>query len=146
MVRARKVVLLGLAVVLALSIVAVVGCGGGTTAADKDALSKALDKVDTDITALTTQFTAGGTVTDLKAALAAVQPDWQAVIDAAKKVKGADVAAAEKVWTDVQTAVSGLADTTPLVQAAAAIMGPINALVQVKTDLRKLAPSTTPSS
>ena len=146
MVRARKVVLLGLAVALALSIVAVAGCGGGTTAADKDALSKALDKVDTDITALTTQFTAGGTVTDLKAALAAVQPDWQAVIDAAKKVKGADVAAAEKVWTDVQTAVSGLADTTPLVQAAAAIMGPINALVQVKTDLRKLAPSTTPSS
>ena len=144
--RVRKVVLLGVAILLVLSVVAVVGCGGGTSAADKAALGTALDKIGVDISTLTTKFTAGGTVPDLKTAITAVKPDWQAVIDAAKKVKGANVAAAEKAWTDVDTAVSGLDDSTPLLQAATTIMGPIAALQTVVGDLRKLAPASTKSS
>ena len=146
MVRVRKVVLVGVAVMLLLSVLAMVGCGGGTSAADKATLSKALDKIDADIAVLTTQFTAGGTAADLKKAVGAVKPDWQAVIDAAQKVKGADVAAAQKAWTDVDTAISGLSDSTPIVQAAGAILGPIGALQKVESDLRKLAPASTTSS
>jgi hypothetical protein len=137
----KKALLLGLVIVLALTTLAVVGCGGGGSDA-KAQLSTALDKVEADIAGLTTRFTAGGTVPELKKAKDEMKPDWQAVVDAAKKVKGADAAAAEKAWADVDAAVSGLADNATLIQAAGTIMAPLQNLQKVDQDLRKLAPST----
>jgi len=136
-VRVRKALMVGLAVVLALSIVTVVGCGGSDKEA-KEALRTALDKINTEVAELTTTFTAGGTVADVKAAKERIAPDWQAVVEAAKKVEGADVEAAEKAWTDVATAIDGLSDDTPLVQAAATIMTPVQNLLTVAGELGKL--------
>ena len=75
---------------------------------------------------------------DVKAAKERIAPDWQAVVEAAKKVEGADVEAAEKAWTDVATAIDGLSDDTPLVQAAATIMTPVQNLLTVAGELGKL--------
>jgi hypothetical protein len=142
----RKALLLGLAIVLAVTALAVVACGGSNAAA-KATLSAALDKIETEVTAMQTQFTAGGTVAQLKTAKDQIGVDWQAVMDAAKNVKGADVAAAQKAWTDVDTAITAVPDTATLVEAATTILAPIQALMKVEADLRVLAgPSTSSSS
>ncbi len=53
-------------------------------------------------------------------------------------MKGADADAAQKAWTEVETAVQGLSDDTPLMQAAGTIMGPVQGLLSVVGELSKL--------
>ena len=136
--RRKTVLLLGLAIVLAVTTFAVAACGGGDEEA-KAALRTALEKIETEVSAMQTQFTAGGTVPELKAAKDQVAIDWQAVVDAAKEVEGADVAAAEKAWADVDAAITALPDTATLIEAATSIMGPIQALMAVEAELKMLA-------
>jgi uncharacterized protein YhaN len=125
-VRAKNALLLALVVVLALMTVAVAACGGDEEA--KAALRTALDKVDQDIKALTTQFTSGGTVADVKAAKAQFAGDWEAVIKAAEGVKGADVQAAKDAWTTASTAIDNMDESQPLMQEGLKIMSSVQAL------------------
>ncbi len=134
---AKKALFIGLAVVLVVTAFIAVGCGGNQAA--KDELRAALDKVDADISALTTQFTAGGTVADVKAAKAQFEGDWQAVITAAEAVDGADVQAAKDAWTGVSTAIDNMDETQPLMQEGLKIMSAVTALTTESANLRKLA-------
>ncbi|MBN1320311.1 MAG: hypothetical protein JXA87_05640 [Thermoleophilia bacterium] len=136
--RARKLLVLGLVVILALGTLAVAGCGGDDEEA-KAALRTALQTVETKVTGLQTAFTSGGTVADLKAAKDDLATDWQAVVTAAEKVKGTDVEAAKKAWTDLDTAVSGVPDSATLIEAATQIMTPVQSLMTIAGDLAELA-------
>jgi len=138
--RLRSGLLLGLAVVLAVSMFAVVGCGGS----DEDAkanLSAALDKVETSIAEFQSSMGATSTVDDVKNALSTVKPDWEAVVAAAQDVEGADVAAAEEAWADVETAISSIPEGASILEAAALIMTPVTALLKVEQELRALVPA-----
>ncbi len=137
--RLRSGLLLGLAVVLAVSMFVVVGCGGS----DEDAkanLSAALDKVEASIAKFQSSMGANSSVDDVKNALNTVKPDWAAAVAAAKDVEGADVAAAEKAWADVETAISSIPEGASILEAAALIMAPVTALLKVEQDLRTLVP------
>jgi hypothetical protein len=136
--KKRHVWIIALVVALTLGLV-VAACGDDQKEA-KAALSAALDKVEASVATLQ-QMGAETTVPDIKAALKGVAPVWQEVVTAAKGVKDADVAAAEKAWTDVETAVNGLADDANIMAEAATIMGPVNALRQVEANLRSLVTS-----
>jgi hypothetical protein len=137
-VRLRSGLLLGLAVVLAVTMIVAVGCGGSEEDA-KANLSAALDKVETSIAGFQ-QMGADSTVADIKAARDAVKADWQEVVVAAKEVGGADPAAAEKAWTDVNTAVDKIPEGATILEAAALIMGPVTALLKAEQELRALVP------
>ena len=103
-----------LATLLATLAMGAVGCSL-SEAKDKAALAAALAEFElkaiplgatiqsTDVDSTTTS---GGTpvATAIKEGLAGIADEWQSVIDKAKKVDGADVAAAEKAWSDLQTA------------------------------------------
>ena len=136
--RVRSGLLLGLAVVLAVTMIVVVGCGGSGEDA-KANLSAALDKVETSIAGFQ-QMGVDSTVADIKAARDAVKADWAEVVVAAKEVDGADAAAAEKAWTDVNTAVDKIPEGATILEAAALIMGPVTALLKAEGDLRALVP------
>jgi hypothetical protein len=140
-VRLRKALVLGLGLVLLISALACVaaGCGGDDQEKAKADLRAALDKVETEMNQLQTTFTTGGTIAQLKAAKDQMGVDWKAVIDAAKKVKGTDTAAAEKAWTDVDTAVNAVPDDATVIQAATSILGPVQTLMKVEKDLRTVA-------
>ncbi len=145
--RGRRIVLLGLVVVLALAAVAVVGCGGD--GADSDAAAKAavvagLAKIDTAIADLTAKGTDGSlTVAGIKATRDSLKADVQSVIDSAKKIKGADVSAAEKAWADLDTAVTALPDTATLMDAAGVLLTKVAPLT---TALAKIKTLVTPST
>ena len=118
---ARKAVLLGLVVLLALGALGVAGCGGGGTSdADaKAAVLAGLAKIDAAIADMTAKGTSGSlTVTDIKATRDALKADVQSVIDNAKKIKDADVSKVETAWTDLNSAVTALPDNATLVEAA----------------------------
>jgi hypothetical protein len=137
--RLRSGLLLGLAVVLAVSMFVVVGCGGS----DEDAkanLSTALDKVEASIATFQSSLGANSSVDDVKNALNTVKPDWEAAVTAAKDVEGADVAGAEKAWTDVETAINSIPEGATILEAAALIMTPVTALLKVEQQLRALVP------
>ncbi len=134
--RGRKALILGLAIVLVLGM-AVVGCGGSDEEA-KEALRTALDKINTQVAELTTTFTSGGTVADVKAAKDRLAPDWEAVVAAAEGVEGADVEAAKKAWTDAEMAIDAVPDSATLMEAAGSIMGPVQGLLTVAGDLGQL--------
>ena len=133
--RLKNMLLLGLVVVLAVSAILVVGCGNSQEAA-KATLSAALDKVEASV-AKFQQLGASSTIADVKAARDAVRPDWAQVVTAAKAVKGADAAGAEKAWTAVDQAITAIPDNAGIA-AAAGIMGPVQALLQVEANLRTL--------
>jgi len=137
-VRVRSGLLLGLAVVLAMTMIVVVGCGGSDEDAKAD-LSAALDQVETSIAGFQ-QMGADSTVADIQAARDAVKTDWEAVVAAAKEVEGADAAAAEQAWTDVNAAVDQIPEGANILEAAALIMGPVTALLKAEGDLRALVP------
>jgi hypothetical protein len=136
-VNGKKLLVLGLALVFVLGSLFMVACGGDDTAA-KDAMKTALTKINADIAALTSQFMAGGTEADLKTAKTAIAPDWQAVVDAAKNVKGADPVKAQQVWDDVAAAIDSLPAGADLTTIAGAVMGPVTALQAYVAELGKL--------
>lgn len=136
--RARRLLILVLVMVLALASLTIGACGGDDTEA-KAALSAALDKVEASM-ANFQKMDATSTVADIKAAKTEMAPLWADVVTAAKGVKDADVPGAEKAWTDLETAVDAVPDTAGIMEAATAIMGPVQALMQVETGLRALVP------
>jgi hypothetical protein len=142
-VGAKKALFVGLAIVLVVMAFAVVACGGNEEA--KTALRTALDKVDADIAQLTTQFTAGGTVADVKAAKAQFEGDWTAVVTAAEGVKGADVQAAKDAWTTAAAAIDAMDESQPLMQEGLKIMTQIQGLTKQAAELRKLVGVSTSS-
>jgi len=134
--KARWMMILCVVVVMAGALMAA-GCGSDEEA--KAALSAALDKVEVAIADFQ-KMGPSSTVADIKAARDQVAPLWQEVVTAAKDVKDADVAAAEKAWTDLDTAVSSLADDANIMEAAGVVLAPVQALLKVETDLRALVP------
>ena len=136
--RARKLLVLGLVAIMAVGALVVVGCGDDNDEA-KEALRAALATVETTVAGLQTAFTQGGTVAELKAAKDDIATDWQAVVTAAEKVKGADVEAAKKAWTEVDTAISAIPDNATLIEAAAQIMTPVQSLMTIAGDLAESA-------
>jgi hypothetical protein len=138
-VRNRKALILGLVVVLALAVVAVVACGGSDEEA-KANLSAALDTAEASMAGFASSIGADSSVDDITAALESFEPEWQAVIDAAKEVDGADAAAAEQAWTDVTTAIDSIPENATILEAAAIIMGPVTNLQTVAADLRSVVP------
>ncbi len=145
--RGRKIVLLGLVVVLALAAVAVAGCGGDSTSSDaaaKVAVVAGLAKIDTAIADLTAKGTSGAlTVAGIKATRDSLKADVQAVIDNAKKIKGADVSATEKAWTDLDSAVTALPDSATLMDAAGVLMTKIGPLTAGLAQIKALVTPTT---
>ena len=138
--RGRRIVLLGLVVVLALAALTVAGCGGSSSSdADAKAAAQAsLAKIDAAIADMTAKGTSGAlTVAGIKATRDSLKGDVQTVIDSAKKIKGADVSAAEKAWADLDAAVTALPDSATLMDAAGVLLtkvGPLTAaLAQIKT-------------
>jgi hypothetical protein len=138
-VRVRKALLLGLVLVLAVTSLAVVACGSDEEA--KAALRTALDTVDVKVS----EFTASAitsTVPELKAAKDALAPDWQAVVDAAGKIEGADIPGAEKAWSDLSAAVDAIPDDAVLAEAGAALLPVAQVLLDAKDGLRELVGPT----
>jgi hypothetical protein len=140
----RKYLVIALAAIFVVASLLTVACGSDTAAKQK--LSDALTVVEQDIQQLTATFSSGqGTGAQIKQAITAVQPHWQAVIDACKGVKGADAAKAQQVWNDVQSAVTALPDNAGLTQMAA-LLGPVQALTAFEQQLRALVGSGTPTT
>lgn len=133
----KKLLVLGLALIFVVGSLLMVACGGDDTAA-KQKLSDALTVVEQDMAELTATFSSGqGTGAGIKTAIAAVQPHWQAVVDACAGVKGADAAKAQTVYTDVETAVAALPDTAGLAEMAA-LLPSVQALQTFIGELRTL--------
>jgi hypothetical protein len=147
-VRARKAVLLGLVVVLALGALAVAGCGGGTSSSDASAVAAvqaSLTKIDAAVADLTTKGTSGAlTVAGIKAARDSLKTDVQTVIDQGKKIKGADVSKIQTAWNDLNAAVTALPDSATLMDAAAVLLTKVSPLTSALAELKALiTPSTT---
>jgi hypothetical protein len=136
-VKAKKLVLIGLAVIFVLGSLFMVACGGDDPAA-KEAMKAALTKINADIAGLTGQMVAGGNAADVKAAKGAIQPDWQAVVDACKNLKGADADKAQQLWDAVSIAIDGVPAGADLTTLAAAVMGPVSELKAYVDELAKL--------
>lgn len=143
--RGKKALLVGLAIVLALTVVGMAACGGGTSKEAKAALKAAVEKVNLDMGAMQTALMSGGTVADLKTFKDGASPDWQAVVTAAKDVKGADAVAAEKAWTDLDTAITALPADVDLLTAYGQIQAPVAAIQAVLKTLGALV-GVTPAS
>lgn len=148
----------GLVVALLLAVsLATVGLGAAgcslTEAKDKAALLAALTEFTAKaaplgVTVVSTDkeatVTADGTpvITAIRDGLNGVADEWQSVIEKAKKVEGADAAAAEQAWTDLQAAVDSVPEGATAGEAAAVIGGPLNDLMAVREQLRAAALST----
>jgi hypothetical protein len=136
-VRGTKAVLPVLLVVVLLGAV-LAGCGGSDEKAKAD-LAAAITPIEAAIADLTAKGTSGALdVAGIKAARDEMKSKWQAVIDAAKKVKGADVKAAEQAWNDLDAAVTALPDTATLMDAAGVLMTKVPAFTKVLSDLKAL--------
>jgi chromosome condensin MukBEF complex kleisin-like MukF subunit len=137
-VSTKKLVLIGLAVIFALSSLFMVACGGGDDTAAKDAMKAALTKVNADIAGLTQQMMSGGTAADVKAAKGTIEPDWQAVVDACADLKGADAAKAQQLWDAVSAAIDGVAADADLTTLATAVVPAVNELKTYADELAEL--------
>jgi hypothetical protein len=128
-VRGKKALLVGLAIVLALTVVGMAACGGGTSKEAKAALKTAVEKINLDMNAMQTALMSGGTVADLKAFKDGAASDWQAVVTAAKNVEGADA----------------VADDADLLTAYGQIQAPVTAIQALLKSLGELV-GVTPAS
>lgn len=136
--RLRSGLLLGLAVILAVSMIVIVGCGGSEEDA-KAELSAALDQLETSIAGFQTMG-ADSTVDDIVAARDAVKEDWAAVVEAGKKVDEETTSAAEQAWADVDAAVDSIPKDATIVEAATIILPPVQAFLTQAAELRALVP------
>jgi hypothetical protein len=141
----RKAVLLGLVVVLLIAGLAAAGCGGSSTdPAAVAAVQASAAKVDAAIKDLTAQGTTGAlTVAGIKTARDGLKPEVQSIIDNGKKIKGADTAAVQKAWTDLDAAVTALPDTATLMDAAGVLMTKVTPL---KAAIAAVTALVTPTS
>lgn len=134
----KKLLLVGLALILALGCLSVAACGGDEGEDGTAAMQAALDVIEADIAGLTTTMTTGGTTADVKAAKDEVAPHWQAVVDACAGVEGADAAKAQQLWDVVDAAITGVAEDADLMTLAGAVVGPVTALQAYVVELREL--------
>lgn len=134
-VRSKSLFSLVLVVVLLVAVGLMGACGEDNSAA-KAALGAALDKVDTAMAEFM-QIGEDSTIGDMKAVKGEMSSIWAGVVTAAKDVKGADVEAAEEVWTELETAIDGLADDAPITEAAV-LLPTVTKLQNVVGDLRGL--------
>jgi hypothetical protein len=133
-VSGKKLLLIGLAVVVVLGSLFVAACGGNDEG--KVTMQNALSVVEADIAGLEASFGTGqATGAAVKGALTTVAPHWQAVVDACDAVKGADKAKAQALWTNLQTLVDGLPDDASLAQLAV-LLGPVTEIKTFITELR----------
>ena len=134
----KKILTIVLVAVLAAAFLGLVACGEDEQA--KEELRAALDKFDQDVAELTKTFTSGGTVPDVKKAKDAYAPDWQAVIAAAEKVKGAKdyVQAAKDAWAKVDAAISALPDDAALATVGMSLLPAVQELQKVAAELRQV--------
>lgn len=141
----RKAVLLIMIVVVALSALGVAGCGGGgTDTAAIEAVQASFAKIDAAIADLTAKGTALTlTVADIKSARDALAPEVQSVIDNGKKIEGADVAAVQTAWDDLDAAVTALPDGATLMEAAGVLMTKVSPLTAALDQIRTLITPTT---
>jgi hypothetical protein len=137
-VSATKLLVIGLVLVLALSCVAIVACGGKDDAAAKTELRNALDKVQVDIDELTTAVMTGATVADVKASVATFQPDWDAVVAACGDVEGADAAQAQTIWDDLVNGLNAVPDDGDAIALGQAMAAPKAALDAFIAELQAL--------
>lgn len=141
----RKAVLLVLVAVLALTALAVAGCGGGGT--DQAAVTTVqgnLAKIDTAIKDMTAKGVAGTlTVADIKSARDTLKPEVQSVIDNGTKIEGADTGAVQKAWTELDTAVNGLSDSATLQEAGAILLSKVTPLQTALTAVKTAIASAT---
>jgi hypothetical protein len=140
----RKVVLLVLVVVLALAALAVAGCGGSSTdPAAVSAVQGSLAKINAAIADLTTKGTNGSlTAADVKAARDTLKPEIQSVIDNSKKIKGADTAALQKAWNDLDSAVTGLSASATLPEIGGILLSKVTPLTAALAAIGKLVTPT----
>lgn len=138
----KKLLVLGLALIFVVGSLLTVACGGNDAAA-KTKMQDALTVVEQDMQQLTATFSSGqGTGAQIKAAIAGVEPHWQAVVDACAGVKGADATKAQQVFADVKTAVTALPDTAGLAQMTA-LLPSVQALQAFEGQLRTLVGGAT---
>ena len=140
----RKAVLLVLVIALALATVAVAGCGGASTdPAAVSAVQASLVKINAAVADMTAKGTSGQlTTADIKAARDTLKPEVQSVIDNGKKIKGADTAAVQKAWTDLDTAISGLSDSATLPEIGGILLSKVTPLTTALAAIGKLVTPT----
>jgi hypothetical protein len=148
---ARKAVLLGLVVVLALGAFVVVGCGGSSSGASeataKAAVVASLAKIDAAVADLTAKGTNGTlTVAGIKATRDSLKAEVQSVIDNAKNIKGADVSKIQTAWSDLDAAVTALPDTATLMDAAAVLLTKVAPLTSALAQVKALVSPSTSST
>jgi hypothetical protein len=154
--RGKRLLVVGLLVALLAALAATLAAGATgcslTEAKDKAALAAALAEFEVKAIPLgaTIQSTdIGATVTSdgtpvaaaIKEGLAGIADEWQSVIDKAKKVPGADAAAAEKAWSDLQAAADSVPVGALAGEAGAIVGGPLSDLMTVRKDLAAAATS-----
>ena len=151
--RGKRLLIIGLAsTMLAVLAVGATACSLDE-AKDQAALAAALAEFElksVPLGALVQSTDPGATVTSdgtpvaaaIKAGLAGIADEWQSVVEKARKVDGADVAAAEKAWSDLQTAADGVPADATAAEAGVAVGGPLMALMAVRDDLSAAATST----
>ncbi len=151
--KGKRLAIVGLALtILAALAITATGCSF-SEAKDKAALAAALAEFELKAIPLgsTIQSTdPNATVTSdgtpvaaaIKEGLAGIADEWQSVVEKAKKVDGADVAAAEKAWSDLQAAADSVPDDATAGEAGAIVGGPLNQLMTVRNDLSAVAVST----
>jgi hypothetical protein len=77
----------------------------------------------------------------IKEGLGALADEWQSVVEKAKKVEGADAERAEKIWSDLQTAVAGVPEGATAGEAGALIGVPLQNLMAMSSELTDIATS-----
>ena len=144
--KGKRLLIVGLALtMLAALVIGATGCSFSETK-DKAALAAALAEFELKAIPLgsTIQSTdPNATVTSdgtpvaaaIKEGLAGIADEWQSVIAKAKKVDGADVAAAENAWAALQAAADSVPADATAGEAGAIVGGPLNQLMTVRNDL-----------
>jgi len=71
----------------------------------------------------------------------ALADEWESVVEKARKVKGADADRAERVWSDLQTAVGEVPVGATAGEAGAIVGGALQKLMAMSTELTDIATS-----
>lgn len=113
------------------------GCGGSDQKQAKADLSAALTEFETSVADLQ-KLGATSTVADLKKANEGLVAIYDKVVQAAKKVSGADVTQFETAWKALQDTVAAIPDDASIVTAAIQVMPKIQPVVTAEAALKAL--------
>jgi hypothetical protein len=112
------------------------GCGGADKQAKAD-LSAALTEFETSVADLQ-KLSATSTVADLKKGNAGLAVVYDKVVEAAKKVPGADVTEFATTWKALQDTVAAIPDNATIMTAALQVMPKVQPVVQAEAALKAL--------